>query len=93
MFWSVFKKSAASLNENATTVTDFIRKCVETCVPKKILRVFPNEKTWMNRDIHCLLRSRSEAFNSGRYKKARYDLHRSIEDVKKPIPDHAVDQS
>ena len=40
----------------------------------------------MNRDIHCLLKSRSEAFKSGntdQYKKARYDLRRSIKDAKR----------
>ncbi|XP_078077345.1 uncharacterized protein LOC144499139 [Mustelus asterias] len=40
----------------------------------------------MNRDIHCLLKSRSKAFKSGDtdlYKKARYDLRRSIKDAKR----------
>jgi len=40
----------------------------------------------MNRDSHCLLESRSEAFKSNDpdlYKKARYDLRRSIKDGKR----------
>ena len=41
----------------------------------------------MNRDIHCLLKSKSEAFKSDDdtdlYKKARYDLRRSIKDAKR----------
>ena len=80
------KNSVTSLNEYATTVTDFISKCVEDCVPKKQIHAFPNQKPWMIRDIHCLLKSRSEAFKSGDtdlYKKARYDLRRSIKDAKR----------
>ena len=48
--WSVFKNSVTSLNKYATTVTEFISKCVEDCVPKKQICVFPNWKPWMNRD-------------------------------------------
>ncbi|XP_048414141.1 uncharacterized protein LOC125465079 isoform X2 [Stegostoma tigrinum] len=84
--WSVFKNSAANLNEYATTVTDFISKCVEDCVPKKLIRVFPNQKPWMNWEIHSLLKSRSEAFKSGDpdlYKKSRYDLRKAIRDAKR----------
>ncbi|XP_060703504.1 uncharacterized protein LOC132830055 [Hemiscyllium ocellatum] len=84
--WSIFKNSATSLNEYATTVTDFISKCVEDCVPKKLIRVFPNQKPWMNSEIHSLLKSRSEAFKSGDpdlYKKSRYDLRKAIRDAKR----------
>ena len=63
--WSVFKNSATSLNEYATTVIDLISRCVEDSVPKKQIHMFPNRKPWMNRDMHCLLKSRSEAFKSG----------------------------
>eukprot|EP00061_Rhincodon_typus_P013551 g39989.t1 len=34
-------------------------------MPKKLIRVFPNQKPWMNRKIHSLLKSRSEAFKLG----------------------------
>eukprot|EP00061_Rhincodon_typus_P012658 g38536.t1 len=63
--WSVFQKSAANLNEYAITVTDFTSKCVEDCMPKKLILVFPNCKPWMNREIHSLLMSRSEALKLG----------------------------
>eukprot|EP00061_Rhincodon_typus_P011283 g36188.t1 len=37
-------EAAENLDENATTVTDFISKCMEDCVPKKSIQVFPNRK-------------------------------------------------
>eukprot|EP00061_Rhincodon_typus_P009948 g33841.t1 len=51
-----------NLNEYATTVTDFISKCVEDCMTKKLIRMFPNRKPWMSGEIYSLLRSGSEAF-------------------------------
>eukprot|EP00061_Rhincodon_typus_P009385 g32854.t1 len=50
--WTVFKCSAENLNKYATTVTDFISKCVEDCVPKKSIQC------WMNQEIHSLLKIR-----------------------------------
>eukprot|EP00061_Rhincodon_typus_P016793 g45188.t1 len=42
------------------TTTEFISKCMEVCLPKKSILVFPNQKTWMNWEIHCLLKTRPE---------------------------------
>eukprot|EP00061_Rhincodon_typus_P008386 g30944.t1 len=36
--WTVFKCSLENLDKYATTITDFISKCVEDCVPKKSTR-------------------------------------------------------
>eukprot|EP00061_Rhincodon_typus_P017979 g46943.t1 len=36
--WTAFKCSVENLDEFATTVTDFISKCVDDCVPKKSIR-------------------------------------------------------
>jgi len=47
--WPVFKSAAENLNENATTVTDFISKCVADCLPEMTVRMFPNRKPWMNK--------------------------------------------
>eukprot|EP00061_Rhincodon_typus_P015403 g43055.t1 len=63
--WSIFKNSAANLNENSTTVTDFISKCGEDCMPKKLIQVLTNWKPQMNQEIHFLFMFRSEVFKSG----------------------------
>eukprot|EP00061_Rhincodon_typus_P004424 g22531.t1 len=65
--WTVFKCSVENLDEYATTVTDFVRKCVEDCVPKKSVQVFPNRKCSMNKEIHSLLKTRSAAFKSAEH--------------------------
>eukprot|EP00061_Rhincodon_typus_P009116 g32347.t1 len=49
----------------ATIVRDFIGKCVEGCVPKKLNQMYPNWTPWMNQEIRSLLKSRFEAYKSG----------------------------
>lgn len=43
--WSVFNESVANLDEYATALTYFISKCVEDCVSKKMMHVFPQLET------------------------------------------------
>eukprot|EP00061_Rhincodon_typus_P003233 g19600.t1 len=77
--WSVFKCSAEKLDKYITTVTGFISKCMEECIPK-------NRKPWMNQKIHSLLKIRHAAFKLGdpdKYRKSRYDLHKAIRKAKR----------
>eukprot|EP00061_Rhincodon_typus_P015108 g42604.t1 len=83
--WTVFKCSVENLDEYATTVTDFISKCVEDCVPKKLIRMFPNHKPLM--EIHFLLKASHAAFklsDPDLYRKSRYDLRKAISEAKPP---------
>eukprot|EP00061_Rhincodon_typus_P016633 g44947.t1 len=55
-------------------------------MPKKSIRVFPNREPWMNRGIHCLLKTRHVAFmldNPDLYRKSRYDLLKAIRDAER----------
>eukprot|EP00061_Rhincodon_typus_P007774 g29795.t1 len=61
MDWTILKNPADNLGEYATSVTDFISTCVEGCMPKKSISVFPNQKIWNNQEIHCLLKTRLRA--------------------------------
>ncbi len=33
------------------TVTCFIRKCIDDVVPTKTIRIYPNQKPWINSDV------------------------------------------
>ncbi len=64
------------------TVTCFIRKCIEDVVLTKTIRIYPNQKPWINSDVRSALSARTSAFKSGNTddrKQASYDLRRSIE--------------
>ncbi|XP_072434368.1 interleukin-18 receptor 1-like [Chiloscyllium punctatum] len=63
----------------------FNSKCVEGCMPKRSICMFPNWKPWMKWEIHYLLKTRHTAFKSDDpdlYKKSRYDLCKAISDAK-----------
>ncbi len=67
------------------TVTCFIRKCIEDVVPTIIIRIYPNQKPWINSDVRSALSARTSAFKSGNTddrKQASYDLRRSIKATK-----------
>ncbi len=68
------------------SVTCFIRKCIEDVVPTKTIRIYPNQKPWINSDVQSALSARTSAFKSGNTddrKQASYDLKRSIKAAKR----------
>ena len=46
--WDMFVSSCDNLDELAETVSDYINFCVDTLIPCKRIRVFPNNKPWIN---------------------------------------------
>ncbi|KAI2666723.1 putative RNA-directed DNA polymerase from transposon BS [Labeo rohita] len=55
----------------------FIRKCVEDVVPTKTIRIYPNQKPWINSNVRAALSAWTSAFKSGNpddCKQASYNL-------------------
>ncbi|CAJ0600732.1 unnamed protein product [Cylicocyclus nassatus] len=80
--WDMFKTAATrdslvDVNEYASSVTTFIKKCVDDVTEKKQICTFPNQKPWMNSEVRSLLKARDAAFKSGiseDLKAARHNL-------------------
>ncbi|KAI4890203.1 hypothetical protein NFI96_001997 [Prochilodus magdalenae] len=73
-----------NIDEYTDSVTGFIRKCIEDVVPTKTVRVYPNQKPWLN--CESALNARTAAFKSGHteeYKKASYALQKTIKAAKR----------
>uniref|UniRef100_A0A669B6K4 Reverse transcriptase domain-containing protein n=1 Tax=Oreochromis niloticus TaxID=8128 RepID=A0A669B6K4_ORENI len=94
--WDLF--SSHNLQEYTDTVLSYIRNCVDNVTVNKRVRVFPNQKPWMNSEVQSLLKSRNTAFKSGdraAYRAARADLSRGIRKAKaayrRRIEDHFAD--
>ncbi|KAI4899059.1 hypothetical protein NFI96_009056 [Prochilodus magdalenae] len=90
--WEVFRTAAVredctvDLEDYASGVTSYISTCIETIVPTKRCRTYPKQKLWINCNVRSMLHARSTAFLSGNaedYKRARYDLRRSIRQAKR----------
>ncbi|KAI4882201.1 hypothetical protein NFI96_003940, partial [Prochilodus magdalenae] len=88
--WEMFRSAATTdslvdINEYATSVTGFIRKCVDDVTQTKQIRTLPNQKLWMNSDVRSLLKARDAAFKSGNseeLKAARHNLKAGIRAAK-----------
>ncbi len=77
------------------SVTCFIRKCVEDVVLTKTIRIYPNQKPWINSDVRAALSARISAFKSGNFddrKQARYNLRKSIEAAKRQYKNKVEEQ-
>ena len=89
--WDVFKAAATrdslvDVNEYASSVTGFIKKCVDDVTETKQIRTLANQKPWMNSDVRGLLKARDAAFKSGNseeLKVARHNLKAGIRAAKR----------
>ncbi|XP_034446020.1 uncharacterized protein LOC117764401 isoform X1 [Hippoglossus hippoglossus] len=86
--WCVFQ------DDNINTYTDavicYISKCIDDVVPRITVRSFPNQKPWINGDIHAKLKARTDAYISGdleEYRKSRYALRSAISSAKRHYRD------
>lgn len=52
VFWTAYDDD---IDVYTDTVTCFIRKCTEDIVPTKTIRTYPNQKLWINTDVHAAL--------------------------------------
>ncbi len=77
------------------TVTCFIRKYIEDIVPTKTIRIYPNQKPWINSDVRSALLARKSAVKSGNSddrKQASYDLRKSIKAAKRQYKNKVEEQ-
>ncbi len=85
--WDMFRAASEDdIEAYSDTVTCFIRKCIDDVVPTKTIRIYPNQKPWINSDVRSALSAQTSAFKSGNTddrKQASYDLRRSIKAAKR----------
>ncbi len=77
------------------TVTCFIRKYIEDIVPTKTIRIYPNQKPWINSDVRSALLTRKSAVKSGNSddrKQGSYDLRKSIKAAKRQYKNKVEEQ-
>ena len=63
--WDCFYDSCSSLSELTDTVTEYMNFCMNMILPKKIVKIYPNEKPWMTKEVRLLLKAKKQAFQSG----------------------------
>ena len=54
--------SSYGIEEYTTSVTGFIKKCLDDFVPTVAVRTYPNQKPWITGNIHTERKGRAAAF-------------------------------
>lgn len=88
--WNVFTADAiidsqTNIHTYTNSVLDYINECVEGVTTHKTVKLFPNQKPWMNKEVRFLLKARDAAFRSGdqeAYSSARSNLRKGISRAK-----------
>ncbi len=84
--------SGDDIEAYSETVTCFIRKCIEDIVPTKTIRIYPNQKPWINSDVRSVWTSAFKSGNTDDRKQASYDLRRTIKATKRQYKNKVVEQ-
>ena len=63
--WNVFTDSAEDLDEAVEVISDYIRFCEDTVIPKKTVKIFSNNKPWVTKDLKQLLNEKKRVFHVG----------------------------
>lgn len=82
--WGIFAEGT-DLESHTSAVLSCISYCTESVITTRTVKVFPNQKPWLNSKVRTLLRAQDVAFRSGdqqAYREARQALQRGIEKAK-----------
>jgi len=63
--WDIFQEG--SLDEITTVTNDYINFCVEIVVPTKEIQIYPNNKSYVTKDIKKVINTRNIAFKNKDY--------------------------
>lgn len=72
------------MEKHTAAVLSYIKYYIDTVVVVKRIRIYPNQKPWMSKEVQHLLCDRNRAFRSGdgtKYNVARASLKRGIRHV------------
>ena len=60
--WDVFRDSCDSLDELTDVVTSYVSFCVDTVIPLKKSKVFPNNKPWVSKHLKKVLNEKNRGY-------------------------------
>jgi hypothetical protein len=69
--WDIFETTSTNLEEMTDVVTDYINFCVDNIVPDKTIKIFPNNKPWVTKELKSVLVQKKRAFCSGNKTKVK----------------------
>ena len=58
--WNVFLEATHGIDELTQTVADYVNFCVDCTVPNKQIRIYPNNKPWITREVNSIINKEKE---------------------------------
>lgn len=74
-----------SLDERTTVINDYINFCVQLVVPTKDIKIYPNNKSYITKDIKKAINLRNQAFkqkDTGTLKQTEKELRTKVREAK-----------
>lgn len=63
--WDLFFNTGNNRNEITDTISAYIQFCEKNVIRAKMVRIFPNNKTWVSEDLKRCLNDKKRAFCNG----------------------------
>lgn len=60
--WDEFVESSQDINELTDVTSSWLGYCVDTVIPEKVVKVYPNNKPWVTKNLQALLNRKKRAF-------------------------------
>ncbi|KAG1663834.1 Patj [Nymphon striatum] len=67
--WDMFVHSTGDIHELTDTVSAYIKFCIDTSIPRKTIKIYPNDKPWISSLIKTLIRQKRSLFYKGEKEK------------------------
>lgn len=79
--WGIFEESCEDLDELTDVVCSYSAFCRDMLIPTKRVKIYPNNKPWVNKSVKSVIKKEKEAFQDGR----ALDLHTANKELKVEI--------
>lgn len=88
--WTCFSDSADNVHTLTDTVCSYINFCVHNVIPTKTVKIYPNNKPWVSKNLKGILNEKKRAFRDGdenKLKLVQIKLKKEIRKGKKDYKD------
>lgn len=81
--WDSLYDPLVDLNENVDVLSCYINFCIDVTVPKKSVKIFPNNKPWVTKEVKLLLNEKKKVMSDkSELKRVQKDLNVCIKNAK-----------
>ena len=83
--WDLLFNSSSSLDEATDAITSYVKFCVDSIIPLKTFKMFPNNKPWVTKELRDLLKVKNAALINGnktRVKEVQREIKRLVDSCK-----------